>query len=378
MLTPLKHLFQPKLKSLNTISIDHKAIFHNLQVMQELQPHCEIRPVLKSNAYGHGLELVSKILRHSDIRYICVDSIPEYQVVRKHARKPSLLIWETLPANYKYLDPKRATICVYNTATLQALIDTKKKRKIHLFLNTGMNREGIQLHDLWWFLELLHWSRIELEWVMSHLANADELDSSMCDTQIANFKQMDALISQYGYTPRYKHIQNSAGIAKISDPHFNACRSGLACYGYSPLWVDDPYTQRYADLRPALQVSSTIVALQRISQWDIVSYGGRFVAPQDMVVATIPFGYTEGLSRSLRDQRSVSRGDQQLPVLGTICMNLCIIDVTGTDIKIWDTVQVISSDPQADNSILSFATKSGTIPYEVLVNLDTKARRIVV
>lgn len=378
MLTPLRTLFQPKLQSLNTISIDHKAIFHNLQILKELQPHCEIRPVLKSNAYGHGLELVSKILRHSDLRYICVDSIPEYQTVRKHARKSSLLIWETLPSNYKYLDPKRATLCIYNISTLQALIQTKKKRKIHLFLNTGMNREGIQLHDLWGFLELLRWSKIELEWVMSHLANADKLDSSMCDTQITNFKQMDQLISQYGFSPSYKHIQNSAGIAKISDPYFNVCRSGIACYGYSPLWEDDPYNERYAELRPALEVTSTIVAINRIKQWDIVSYGGRYVAPEDMTVATIPFGYTEWLSRSLRDQWSMTQNDHILPILGTICMNLCIVDTRWQPLSVGDQVTVISSDPTTPNTIQSFADKTGTISYEVLVNLDSKARRVVV
>jgi len=99
---------------------------------------------------------------------------------------------------------------------------------------------------------------------MSHFANADEVDSSMCDTQVEKFKQMDHLISQYGFSPAHKHISNSAGIAKIQDPHFTACRSGIAFYGYSPLSETDPYTERFTDLTPALRVESTVVALQRI------------------------------------------------------------------------------------------------------------------
>lgn len=381
MLTPFKNLFKPHLKSLNTIVIDHKAIFHNLEVLKNLQPDCEIFPVLKSNAYGHGLQQIAQMLRYTDLKYLCVDSIPEYYLIKKHARKPSLIIWETLPHNYKFLDPKRATLCVYNITTLQALIKTGKKWKIHLFLNTGMNREGIQLHDLWWFLELLKtkkWSKIELEGIMSHFANADEVDSSMCQVQVEKFKEMDQLIAQYGFSPTYKHICNSAGSAKIKDSHFNACRSGIAFYGYSPLWDEDPHRSKLIELTPALRATSTIVALQRLKAWDIVSYSAKFTAPEDMMVATIPFGYTEGLSRSLRDQRSINRKDVYLPIIGNICMNLCIIDTQWHDVSIWDEVEIIWSDPEAENSIYSFAKKLWTIPYEVLVNIDPKAKREVI
>jgi len=128
---------------------------------------------------------------------------------------------------------------------------------------------------------------------MSHFANADEPNSSFCDTQIVQFKKMLSLVRQYNFDPIYIHIWNSAGIAKIDDDEFTAWRSWIAFYGYSPLVDDDPYAEIYKNLQPALSVQSTVVALQRITAWDIVSYGGRFVAPEDMMVASIPFGYTE-------------------------------------------------------------------------------------
>lgn len=378
MLTPLKNLFRPKLHSLNTIRIDHKALFHNLEVLKQLQPGREIFPVLKSNAYGHGIEQVAKILRHTDLKYLCVDSVPEYYIVKKFARKPSLIIWETLPQNYKFLNPKWATLCVYNLTTLQALIKTRKKRKIHLFLNTGMNREGIQVQELWGFLDSLKWSKIALEWVMSHFANADELDSSFCEIQVEKFKEMYDLIVQYWFSPQYKHIQNSAWSAKIQDPLFTACRSGIAFYGYSPLSVEDIHSEKFHNLRPALSVQSTIVALQRLRAWDIVSYGGKFVAPQDMTNATIPFGYTEWLQRALRDQWQVKRNDVYLPLIGTICMNISVLDTLWNDVQAGDAVEVISRETDAPNTILQFAKKLSTVPYEVLVNLDPKAKRIVI
>jgi len=141
MLTFFKNLIKPKLTSLNTITLNRNALLHNLALLQGLKPNDVIFPVLKSNAYGHGLKEVCQILKNIDLPYVCVDSVPEYFIVKKWARKKSLLIGETLPQNYKHLDPRRATVCVYNLETIKALVGSRKAWKIHLFLNTGMNRE---------------------------------------------------------------------------------------------------------------------------------------------------------------------------------------------------------------------------------------------
>jgi alanine racemase len=128
-------------QSLNTIWIDKKLLLNNLALLKKLNHNNPVFPVLKSNAYGHGLKEVSTILRDSDVPFICVDSYPEYQIVKEYARKKVLIMGETFPENYSFYDPKRATPVVYTINTLKALIQTEKKRTIHLFLNTGMNRE---------------------------------------------------------------------------------------------------------------------------------------------------------------------------------------------------------------------------------------------
>jgi alanine racemase len=146
----------PKPKhALNTIYIHAAAILHNLRFLQQQCPHQAIFPVLKSNAYGHGLFQIASILKHTNVPYLCVDSYPEYQIVRQYAHKKCLILGETIADNYSYYDPKRATPAVYTLATLQALINSKKQWTIHLFLNTGMHREGIQEADLEEFLQLL-------------------------------------------------------------------------------------------------------------------------------------------------------------------------------------------------------------------------------
>ncbi len=375
MLPFLRKIVGQSFVSLNKVIIHHDRLLSNLDILKEVSWGSDIFPVLKSNAYGHWIEQVAIALRNTDVPYICVDSIPEYQIIKKKAKKPSLLIWETLPENYKFLDPKWVTVCIYNIATLASLIKTRKSWKIHLFLNTWMNREWIQMHELWWFLDLLKDSNIQLEWVMSHFANADEVDSSFCYNQIEKFKEMNWLIEQYWFSTKYRHISNSAWIAKIHDPYFNAWRSWIWFYWYSPLSLNDEFFDKYTNLKPSLTVESTIVSLQRIKKWDIVSYWWKFTADKDMTVATIPFWYTEWLDRKLINMWKVSYKDDYLPILGTICMNLSIIDTKWHDVKIWDTVEVISPDIGKDNSISGFATWISSIPYEVLVNIDPKAKR---
>ncbi len=124
MISFFRSRFKPKLTSLNTIRVDRASILRNLEFLQNLQPEGVLFPVLKSNAYGHGLKEVSSILKNIDLPYICVDSVPEYYLVKKYAKKRSLLIGETLPENYKKLSHKWATPCVYNLKTLQTLIAT--------------------------------------------------------------------------------------------------------------------------------------------------------------------------------------------------------------------------------------------------------------
>lgn len=366
--------------SLNTITIKRSALRSNLTFLQSLQPDNTIFPVLKSNAYGHGLKEVSMILKDTNVPYICVDSFPEYQIVKDYAHKKSLILGETRPENYTKYDPRRATLAVYNIATLKTLIQSWKKRHIHLFLNTGMNREWIQEAQLIPFLDLLQTAKsITLEWVMSHFANADEVDSSFDIMQIEKFKHMYARIQQYtsASSIHYRHINNSAGTAKHHDPLFNAHRAGIAFYGYNPLQYTDPAYALFLPLQPALTVSTTVVALQQLDAQDIVSYGAKRTAPQAATTATIPFGYYEWLSRKLTNNREIKWQSTYLPLVGTICMNLSCVDTKEHRVQIGDIVEIISASPWAPNSIGAFAEKTGTIPYEVLVKLNERTKRVI-
>lgn len=141
MFDRIKEMFRPQLYPMNVIHIYKKHILRNLVYLQSLQPASVLFPVLKSNAYGHGIKEVVKILRKFDTPYLVVDSFPEYQIVKKYSDKKILIIGETLPDNYRKFDLKRTAFAVYNVDTIKALGKLKKHVTVHLFLNTGMNRE---------------------------------------------------------------------------------------------------------------------------------------------------------------------------------------------------------------------------------------------
>ncbi len=377
MYNSIRRLLAPKIIPLNTIEISRSNILHNLGILERLAWDT-VFPVLKSNAYGHGLQQVSSVLSRTNVPYICVDSFPEYQIVRRRAKKPVLVLGETNVENYR-LYKADATLAVSSLQTLRALIEKKKSRKIHLFLNTWMHREWLQIQELKEALVLLQQAKhIEVDGVMSHLACADDLADVMSAQQVSTFHDMFKLTIHAWFSPNRKHIANSAGITKVRDPLFNASRAWIALYGYSPLQKSDILSQHYENLRPALRIVSTVVATQTVLSGESISYGATYTAGKKMVSATIPFGYYEGLPRVVSNQWMMRRNDHLLPQRGRICMNLCCIDTCWLPITKGDRIEIISPNLHDPHTIQHVADLCGTISYEVLVKFSEKTRRTVV
>lgn len=364
---------------MNTIYISRSAIIHNLNLLQKLQPNTALFPVIKSNAYGHGLKEMAKIFDKTDVSYLVVDSYPEYAIVKKYSTKNILLLGETLPENYRFFDPKRVTFCVYNLQTLEKLGRRWKDIKIHIFINTGMYREWANPHTLWDYIKLLQkYPKLQLEWVLSHFHSADATGEQSLHTQIAAFKKAYYTFLDAGYTPIYRYIANSAWLLKIDDEFFNAARPWLALYGYNPLQPDDEYYERGKKLQPALRVTSRVVALQEVWPNQGVSYEYQRIAPTATTIAVIPFGYAEWLARSSSNQITFSRKGKKVQQVGRITMNLSSVDVANYNVSLGDEIEIVSDKVNAHNSMTALANKSNTIVYESLVKLDPKIRRVVV
>lgn len=375
----IRRLCSSQVHTLNNIHIYSKNIVHNYNYLQSLQPHAAIFPVLKSNAYGHGLLQILQIIKHLDVPYIVVDSYPEYQQVYKNSRHNILLLGETITHNYKHFDRRRTTFVVYNIDTLHALGRRSKETKIHLFINTGMYREGLDPYEIDSFLdELMKYPHIELEGVLSHLHSADEFGIQSIKEQIALFKKTYHYILDAGLTPKYRYIGNSAGLLKIQDDFFNAYRPGLALYGYSPLDHEDEYYNKAKKLKPALSLTSTVVAVQQLASGQGVSYNYQRKAQQATSIAVVPFGYAEGLPRISSGHIRAKCKRKYVQQVGTITMNLSTFDMQDHHINVGDTIELISNNPSDRNSILALAQASQTIVYETLVRLDPKIRRNVV
>ncbi len=378
MLGFLRSLFGSRIHPMNTIRLRKKVLLQNFDYLQAIQPKASIFPVLKSNAYGHGLKQIVKMLSRADVPYIAVDSYPEYVVVKNNCSLPILILWETLLENYRKFDHKKTTFCVYNTWTIRHLGRLGKPTKIHLFLNTGMNREGIQEDELSGFIkELQSHPNLIVEWILSHFWEADApSDYSMTD-QIQRFKRMYYKIIDAWFTPLWRHIGNSAAMFKITDEFFNAYRPGIALYGYNPLHTEDPLYKKGNNLAPILSVTSRVMSLQTIWPGEWVSYHHDYKPHDKELVATVPFGYAEWLFRSASGKIFIKHRKAFLRQVGIICMNLSSYLVDSA-VHIGDEVEIISENPRAKNSMANLAEQSWTIVYETLVKLDRGIRREIV
>lgn len=378
MLNYLRKIIKPKYPTLNRIEINAARILANFDYLKSRQPEAAIWPVLKSNAYGHGLKEMAILLNQSGANMVAVDSFPEAQIVYRYFRGQVLLLGEMPVEAYRYLRFSRTEMVVYNQKTLRRLARLGKKARIHLFVNSGMNREGIQ--DLKSFINdnKKYLDKVTVNGLCSHLASSDQ-ESDLNQRQLDKFLADLAILRAASYWPRWVHLGNSAAVFKINNPLLTAYRPGLALYGYNPIANSGSET---AILQPALEVFSKIVSISDLSAGDSVSYNETYRASQNERIAVIPFGYFEGLDRRLSNRGIFSLTDKsgqsrQVKIAGRVCMNLTCLSVP-QDTKVGTIVKLIAADPQAPNSVEALADIIGTIPYEVLARLQTNIRREII
>jgi len=285
---------------------------------------------------------------------------------------------ETFSENYQYFDARNTSFCIWNISTLEYLISLDQLFHIHLFLNTGMNREGIQERELDLFLSKLCHTRLVLEWVCSHLADGDNVDMTDTDKQIREFKRLYIQIEEKWFHPEYRHIAASTGVLKIQDSFFNAVRPGIILYGYNPLTPEDPYYSNGVALRPALDLYTTITAIQETPSGEWIGYNLTNRVDRSRRIASVPCGYAEWLDRRLSNNFSLTIDDQVVHIAGKVCMNISMYDISSTSLKIGDPIKLISSDPDALQSVDEIALKMNTISYEVITKLSPTIRRRII
>ncbi|MFA5917009.1 MAG: alanine racemase [Candidatus Gracilibacteria bacterium] len=376
----LKHKFEKPFQTLNNIYISKNAVLNNFDIFQSMYPNYEIFPVLKSNAYGHGIKEIATILKQRKITYIVVDSYFEALKIQEINDTKVLLIGYTLIENLKYINFKNISLVVYDIETLKELTKIGKKVNIHIKIDSGMHRQGIYIYELPKLLDIIKIHKhINLEGVCSHLADADGIDNSYSLQQEETFKKGIELIKNYGFSPKYIHLSNSAGSAKLFGNNYcNSIRLGIGLYGVNPLEETDNNYDKLAKLKLALSFYSTLILKKSLKKGEKVSYNGTFTAKYNMTIGIIPVGYYEGLSRKLSNNFEFYYKNSPLKILGRICMNLTVIDLTGIDINVGDKIEIISNSQDKSNNIYNLAEKSENITYECLTRLSESVRREVV
>ncbi len=361
-------------------TVDLAALAHNLsRIKQYLSPGCEVMAVVKANAYGHGaLETVQALTRQGIGRF-AVASLDEGIALRQAGLSASILVLGALfEKQVSDLVAHRLTPVVSDGRILPSLAKAARTHPtpypIHLKVESGMGRLGFSPEELLSLLDspILR-SPLQVEGMMTHLADADGKDSTFTERQLGAFRTVLEQIRERGVTIPLVHTANSAAIVRFPDAHYSLVRPGIMLYGYHTL----PATVPTPDLRPVLSLRTTIVQLRTIPRGGTVSYNGTFVATRPTRIAVLPIGYADGYSRRLSHRGSVLIQGCRAPIVGLVCMDMIMVDVTDlASVQVGEIVTLIGQ--QGEESIWAdeVADWIGTISYEVLCGIGSRVPRL--
>lgn len=357
--------------------IDLKALEENYRSIEALvSPGTHLLCVVKANAYGHGAVEVASRLASMGVRHFAVATIDEGRELREHSIPGMILVlsgvmpWEDVsPVADLDLTP-----VVVGLDMLDRVLAFGQARplKVHLKIDTGMGRLGFKLGEMEALAGKIGKSHgTEVEGVMSHFASSDRRDEYGFG-QVDAFRAALASLKKNGIEPKFMHMANSAAICGFPEAHFNMVRPGIMLYGSYP---DRSLEPRIA-LRPLMRWTSKVAVTRLFGAGSSLSYGRTFVTGGQTKVAYVPIGYADGFPRSLSNRGSVLIKGTRCPVIGTICMEWILADVTHLgDVRSGDEVVMMGRDGNETITADEIAEQTGTISYEILCGVSRRVPR---
>lgn len=353
--------------------------------------------VVKANAYGHGAGQVARALEDEGADLLACADIEEGHALREAGVRAEILVFGALSvSDLDGLFDCRLTPTISSpgaAASVQAAAAKyKTKLRYHLKIDTGMNRLGFRWDNLGRTLPaLLASENLELAAVYTHFATADDPESPLFAEQRRRFERATAEITDINRGTRgtrrqnhsavsagsavdrswYTHAANSAAMLRDSRVWYDRVRPGLLLYGLVP-----PPLASNIDVRPALSLSSRIVAVKGVRAGEGVGYGVKFTAEGPTTVAIVPAGYADGLDLRLANRGSVLIRGRRAPIVGSVCMDMLMADVTGLDVSPGDEVVIIGSQGDDRIDVREMAAQIGTIPYEILCRIGSRIERL--
>jgi alanine racemase len=359
------------------VQVSLGALRRNLAQIQAHVGGAQVMPILKANAYGHGMVAVGRALEEAGARCFGVAVVEEGILLRQAGvMAPILVMGGILGSQIPLFLEHGLTLTASSVDKLLAIDEAAcalgRRAQVHLKIDTGMERIGVHWYSAGPLLEAsLRCRAVEVEGIYSHLANSDEPDPARTHLQLERFAEVLDFYPRHGLPHPIRHIANSAGILQHPDSWLDLVRPGIALYGVRP----DPALVPPFPLEPALRWYSRVVYFKVVRAHHPVSYGSTWAPEVDGRVVTVPVGYGDGYFRALSNRAELLIRGQRWPQVGRICMDQLMVHLGQGSAWNGDEVVLIGRQGEEELKVEELALLAGTIPYEVLTNINTRVPR---
>jgi len=361
------------------VEVDLGRLAENYRAIQTKVAPAKMMPVLKANAYGHGLIEVGQLMQSLGAEYLGVAVLEEGILLREAGiTTPILVLGGILGNQLPHFMKHQLSITASSLEKIWHIAETAEQlgvtAKVHLKIDTGMERIGIHYYSAESLLEAaVQCSHVEVEGIFSHFANSDAADLTYSRLQLERFHEVLHFYEKHGWpAPRWRHMANSGGILQLPEAYFDIVRPGLLLYGVYP----DPETYRSIRVRPALSWKSRVVYFKVIKPGHPVGYGSTWETDHLIRAVTVPVGYGDGYFRSMSGQAQVLIRGKKYSTIGRISMDQVVVNIEWETAYNDDEVVLIGEMEGARITVEDLATWAGTIPYEILTNINTRVPRV--
>jgi alanine racemase len=363
--------------------IDLDNLSFNLKGIKKLVKSKEIIGIVKADAYGHGAVDVVPTLLENGVTRLAVAVISEGVELRRAGIEAPIMILGYTPISlvqdiFQYnIAP---TVFSYEYAAELSKLAVEKRRnvKIHIALDTGMGRIGFIPNEdsAQSVYKISKLPNIEIEGLFSHFSTSDEEDKDYTNSQLEKFKLFIEKLNNKNVHIEIKHIANSAAIMDLPETHFDAVRPGIILYGYYP---SKEVQKQKLELKPVMTLKTNIVHIKKVKRGDYISYGRKFKCERDGIIATIPVGYADGYTRLMYPKAKVIINDKFAPVVGRICMDQCMVDITDLEgVQLGDEVILMGQSENSKFNADDIADILGTINYEIVCMISKRVPRVYI
>ena len=364
----------------NHIKINLDNIYKNIEVLKKnAGEHTGLVAVIKTDGYGHGAVPIAKTVEDKVEAY-AVATIEEAFNLRSHnLDKPIYVLGFVHESQFKKMIEQEIRPAIFEDETAKKIseiaLSINIKAKIHIKIDTGMGRIGFADNDnsVEIIKKINDLDGVEIEGIFTHFAASDEADKKSANNQLDRFKRIINSLTENGVDIPIKHMYNSAALIDFDEDIFNQARAGIALYG---LYPSEEVNKKRAELLPALSLYTHIIYIKTVPVGSGISYGSTFVANRETRVATLPIGYGDGYKRNLSNKGYVIIRGKRAPIIGRVCMDQMMVDVTDIEAYEGDEVTLIGKDEDEEITVEELSALAGTFNYEFVCDLGKRIPRV--